>query len=190
MENTIEIAGRVYLIERMDARAAFEAECLIFGALGPTLSISLASIAEPLIDALAEHVRTHLHTPGPDEGQDAPDFDLARAATLLDTLDTAGVEVRSVVESTLDQAGVAIARALDTAAPTLIDSLAFDRVRRLVELALLGCVFVVANGEPRKVVDWKALDAATGRQWSTKWRLLLAALVQHFRRGEPTEGER
>lgn len=177
----VEIAGRGYIIERMGAREAFEAECILLGVLGPAASLSLGAVVEPALEQLAEHVRKHLLTPGPDE-VDPPAFDLARLATLRDTLQTSDAAVRGVVEGLLDGLGPTVARALDTATPALLEGLGWDRVRRLVELALLGPAFVLVDGQPRRIVDWKGLDAATGRAWSTKWLLLLEALREHFTR--------
>src|SRR5690606_28930543 len=135
---TTEIAGREYTIERMDARSAFEAECILIAMLGPAASVSLGAVIEPALDMVAAAIRKHLITPRADEGEDAPAFDLARITSLLDTLDTKDATVRAVCESILDALAPSIGRALDTAAPVLLEQLGWDRVRRLVELAVVG----------------------------------------------------
>ena len=176
----VEIAGRSYQIERIHAREAFELECILLGGLGPAASVSLGAVIEPALDLVAGAVRRHLLTPAAGEGEDAPAFDLARVATLLDVLETTAPTVRAVAEAILDALAPSVGRALDTAAPQLLEALGWDRVRRMVELAVLGSVFVVVDGQPRRIADWKGLDAATGKAWSTKWLLLLESLRSHF----------
>lgn len=184
MSNEATIAGRRFIVEPMDARAAFEVECILLAVLGPGLSAGLAAVVEPALEHMADHVRKHLTTATED---DQAEFDLARIETLLDTLDTTGGVVRSVVEAMLDGLGPIFGRTIDTAAPVVIEQIGWDRIRRLIELAVFGVVFVVVDGQPRKIVDWKGLDAATRRDWLAKWSLLLEVLRMHFARVRESE---